>query len=504
VKRLWLIFIGAAFVLVALSIAPALLVLMDVIRQPTESAEALVDGVMWQRLATTLALAGATLAIALPMGMLQAWLYVRSDVPFGRVLLMLCSLPLFLPPLVHVLSWFYIVPLRGWPAIVLVYVISFTPLIVLLCAQSLQRISREHYESMLLAGGRWAVVRDELRQSLPAAMVGSTLVLVLLLADFATADFLTSVGPKVTVYGDTLYGHHVAGRSAGAVAASFPGLVLCMALLAWALHRRARLGTAVGPRFAPAPRIACGRKRWALLMLAAAPVVAGSALPLISLLLQAGSLHTIFEQIRIASDRIWFTLGVGAAAATVMVLLGLLLAVATAHRRGRLLFDGLILLPLAMTPLMYGIGLIRVWNRPGLDAIYLGVGIVIIAMAGRYLAFAYLPLSSTIERLDRSMLESARLAGAGPWLRLWHVVLPMLRSPMAGAWCVSFCFTLRELDSLIMLRAGQQSLIHHLYANVVFARQDEVAAIALVLAAITFLPLLVYLMIAGRSLRLVS
>ncbi len=495
--------IVALLALLLVGVLPTALAMVDALRDPVQAWAALVDPVLWSRLVTTLGIAGATLALALPLGVMQAWLLMRTDLPLRRLLMMLTPFPLFLPPLVHVLSWFGMVRLGGYTAIVLVYVISFLPFVVLLAARAMRQINREQHEAMRLAGGRRAVVVDEWRQAWPAAMVGGALTLVFVLSDFAVADFLTSVGPSVTVYGDTLYAHHLALRPAGAAAAALPGLVLCVILLVWALRMRRRLGVSVDARFEHAPVMRLGWWRWPALAVAATPVMIGTVLPLVSLAMQTGSWGTLAQQASIASERMWFTLRIGAIAATGMIVLGLPLAALATRMKRRWMIDVLVFIPLAIPPLLYGIGLIRVWNRPGLDAVYVGAGAVIIAMIGRYLAFAYLPLGGAVERMDRSMFESARLAGAGVVARFWHVLLPLLRSPIAAAWCVSFCFTLRELDSLIMLRAGQQSLTFHLYSSVVFARQDEVAAIALLLACITFAPLLIFLMLSNRSLRFV-
>jgi iron(III) transport system permease protein len=521
-----------AFVaLIIIGLLPVSFALLDLTRAPGEAISAMSDSVLWSRLGTTGIIVIATLGIAVPIGMVQAWLLARTNIPLRRLLLMLTPLPLFLPPLVHVVSWFGLVPLRGIPAIVLVYVISFMPFIVLLAARALEQISREHAETMRVIGGRKLVFVDEMRQVTPSAMIGAALILVFLLSDFAVAHFLSSVGPNVTVYADTLYAHHQRGQSAGALAASLPGLVICLAFIIWALRERRKLGAAVGPRFDPAEPISLGALRYPLAVFAFTIIGIGTLLPLASLIYQTGSFETFREQASIASDRIQFTIQVGAIAATGMVVLGLPLAMMSLRRsreftaesaegaerksllsnlrvlrvlRGKSLrgwLDVLVFLPLAVPPLVFGIGLIRTWNHAPFDAIYVGMGLVVIAMIGRYLAFAYLPIGGAIERLDPAMMDAAKLAGGGPLSRFLHVQLPLIASPIIAAWCVSFCFTLRELDTLIMLRAGQQSLMYHLHANVVFAREDETAAIALILVMVTFTPLLIYLAAARRAIR---
>ncbi|MBL8234230.1 MAG: hypothetical protein JNL98_37385, partial [Bryobacterales bacterium] len=65
------------------------------------------------------------------------------------------------------------------------------------------------------------------------------------------------------------------------------------------------------------------------------------------------------------------------------------------------------------------------------------------------------------------------------------------RPAILVGWCLAFAFALRETDAFVMLRAGQSALASRLYANVVFAREDELAALALVFALVCATPLLV-------------
>lgn len=495
-----LLLLGAVAVM---GLLPAVAVLADVVGEPAEAWAALTDDVMWLRLGGTLGIAVASLSIALALGLLQAWMYVRADLPGAGWLAALAPFPLFLPPLVHVLAWFGMLRVTGWWAVVMVYVISFTPLVVLMAMRALEQVSRDHADTAILYGGWWQVVREDVRQALPSGMAGCALALVFILSDFAAADFLSAVGPKVTVYADSLYAHHQAWRSSGAAAASLPGLWICIMLLAWALHRRRALGASVDSHFEPARPLPLGWARWPIFALCALIVAMGTLAPVVLLLWQVGSMRVLAEQTMRAGPRIGFTLGTAGLAAGAMVVLGFGLSLLAVHRRRRWMLDLVIFLPLAVPAILFGIGLIRVWNRAGLDWIYIGPAMVVIALVGRYLPFAYLPISGAVERLDESLIEASRLAGAGPVRRAWHVVLPLTWTTFPAAWCVCFCFALRELDVLIMLRAGQDSLTFFLYSNVIFARQDEVAALALLLAAMIFAPLMLYVLLARHVLRFI-
>lgn len=483
-------------------VLPALVACMDVLRAPGEALRALADPTLWTRVGTSAVLTLAALALAAPLACALGWLCARTDLPGARWLAPLSLLPLFLPPLVHALTWAGELGLRGPFGIVIVHAVAAMPLIVVCVMRSLETLDRARFECARLVGGLPFVLREELRQALPGAAGGSALAAALILGDFAVADFLTSVGPKVTVAADSLYAHHVASRPAGAAAAALPTSVLAVLGLVSALRfARQVLGT-VGGRFHRAPRIALGRARLPLGVAASIAVGAVALTPFALLAWRAGSFELVVACVRGLAPAIGFTLATSAAAATCMTALALGLVLDTdvtgrAPRRGWLTV--LLFLPLLVPALTYGIGLVRVWNRPWLDAIYLGPTIVVLAAAGRFLVLALLPLQDTRDRVDRRLLETAALAGAGAGARARHVLLPLLTRASLVSWCVGFGFAMREMDALLMLRAGQRALGFKLYSSVVFARDAELAAMALIQALTSALPFLLFL--AASTLR---
>jgi iron(III) transport system permease protein len=287
-------------------------------------------------------------------------------------------------------------------------------------------------------------------------------------------------------------------RDGGLAGAALPGLVLCGAVLVWATRARRQLGTAIDPDFVRAYPLSLGRARRPLWLLVLLLVAVGTLFPLVALMLQVGSIHVFWEQAVLARERIVFTLLLGIAVAIGLMVFSLPLISIAGRMRQPWTLDLVILLPLAVPALLFGIGLIRLWNHPATGWVYDGALVVWLALVGRYLAFAYLPAAGVLERVDPVLSEAARLEGAGPASCFRRVTWPLVRGPMLLVWCWTFCFTLRELDSLIMLQAGHRSLVHHLYANVVFSRPDEVASIALLLVLVIAGPLLLYLVSARR------
>lgn len=480
---------------------PAIWVLLEWAAGPAAAYAAATDALVWQRLASTLAHAASSLGIAFVLGVLLAWVLARSDLPGRTLLLALIPLPLLLAPLVHVLSWFGWLGWNGSTAIVAVHALACTPLVALLSARALRQIGQAHVEQRLLLAGPWAAVRDEWRQALPAAAVGCALGLVFILSDFAVADFLTAVGPKVVVYGDSLYVYYMRGDGAGLAGAALPSILVSAACLAAALSWRRRLGVAVGSRFAAPIPFTLGRWRWPALLFVLLFVGAGCLLPFLSLAWQTGSIDVLANQFIAKRESMRFSLLVGAAAALGATLLGVVVAFLATGLKRRAWIDAFVFLPLALPAMLYGIGLIAVWNRPAFDAIYLGPGVAILALMGRYLAFAYLPLGGALERVSPGMVETAQWLGASRFARARVVWMPLLMPTMAASFCLLFCFTMRELDVMIMLRAGQGGLPFQLFSNIVFARQAETAALALLLAATTLVPFVGWALFARSRAR---
>jgi ABC-type Fe3+ transport system permease subunit len=491
----------AAFFVLLLGCAPALAGMGRATTDPGVAWRALLDPVLWERLLTRIGLSLSVLSVSIPLGLVQAWLLVRSNLGFRTLLFALLPLPLFLPPLLHILTWFGAFRVTGIPALLLLEIIMATPLIVLGAARSLEAVSRSHTEVTALIGGSRAVLKSDLRLGLPGALVGAALALSFQLSDFTLADFLSAVGPKVTVYGDSLYAHHLALRPAATAGAAVPGLVIVALLLAYALRKRRQIGASLDSSFEPAPPLSLGRFRWPLTAGMLVLIGVGAVFPFVSLAAQAGSIQTVIDQATAYLPQIRFTVFAAASAAGFTLLLAFPLALAARGRKSERLLDLLVPLPFAVPALIHGTGMIAIFNRPGLTALYLWPGLLVFALATRYLVFSWLPLQSSVQRIAPSLLEMPRLTGASSWLTTRAILVPLLLRTMVSSCCIAFAFSLREIDSVMVLRAGQDTLLHAVYSNVIFARESDLAALALILATLTGTPLLLHQLLLGRAMR---
>jgi iron(III) transport system permease protein len=273
--------------------------------------------------------------------------------------------------------------------------------------------------------------------------------------------------------------------------------------LLWLLaYRRGDPALAVDTDFSLARPVPLGRARWPVLGCVLGIVAAGTFAPVILLAWQTGSWATFRAQLSAAGPAVILSLWTSAAAALLMLALSIGLSLVRGATHAKRAIDALAFLPLAVPAIAFGIGLVRVWNRPLLDAVYLSPAVVIAAMTGRYLAVMFIPVDGAMRRIDPSLHDAARLEGAGWWRRFASIVLPIAAPAFVSAFCVAMCFSLRELDSFIMLAAGQESLTFKLYASVVFASRAELASLALILTLVTYVPFLVYVAAGRRWLRM--
>lgn len=492
---------GALAFPILLGLVPVLLVFVLALLAPGAVASGLLDRLLWIRLGTTALVCLALLALVVPIGLVQAWLLVRTRLPGARLFLFLAPLPFFLPPLVHVLATFRLLPASGFGAIVAVYWLAFQPLVLLFAMRDLERVERDEVDDLILCGGRRLLFAADMFRAFPSALAAGALACVMVLSDFAVADFLTSTGPKIAVYADSLHAFLLRGRVADLAWASLPGMAFNGLLLWWALCRHLALGPEFLPRLAASSPLRLGRAAPAGWLFLAATILPGSLFAFASLALQTGSLRVFADQFSIALPRAMWSLGVSSGAALVAMAAAIPLALAARRARVRPFAHAIAFLPFAAPALVFGIGITRTLNRPLLDLLYVSFWSVLLVAAVRYLAFAHIPLSSALSRLDPSHEEAAALDGAGPARRIAHVLLPLSWRPLALGGCIVFAMAMRELDTFIMLRAGQNSLTYHLYANVVFARADETAAIALMLMGASMIPLVLFHLATSGSAR---
>lgn len=476
-------------------------------------------------LGRTLALGLGAATIATVFGVPFGFLVARTNVPGAGLLRPLGAVPLFLPSLLIAVAWAPLCELRGGLAATLILGFSTFPLVALFATRAFERIDGARVEAAQLIGGWRASLRMELPLILPAALAGAALAFAFAVNDYATPDYVSSVGVKFNVYADEVFSSWSQLNDPGrATAKALPLIALTLLTLLPALHlrRRGALATQDGQFRRPTP-FDLGPWRWLALGFCLLPITLGALIPLARMTFEAaqgaklletdtfsiatftGNLRTSFGlAIERARGDLMNSFLFAVGAATLVVPLGLILGHAIERARrglGRTL-EVAALLPLAMPAVLFGIGSILVWSRPATADLYDSGTMAVMLYAGRFLPFGILLLSGAVATVDVRQEEAAALAGARPAKRLARVVAPNVLGSMAGAFVLVFVFAMRELDSAILVPAANHTAMLRLFNGVHFDRDEYVAALSLLIVFTILLPGLLWNLFSRRRLAI--
>ncbi|HEX9424596.1 MAG TPA: ABC transporter permease subunit, partial [Pyrinomonadaceae bacterium] len=152
----------------------------------------------------------------------------------------------------------------------------------------------------------------------------------------------------------------------------------------------------------------------------------------------------------------------------------------------------------AVPSTVVGIGLIRLWNRPGLPGdVYKSMAIIVIAYLARFVPVGALILAASLRQIPISFEEAADVGGAS-WLRTFsRIVLPQIRTGLAAAWVVAFIFAFGELGATVLVTPpGESTLPVRIYTMIANTPSSVVASLALMQAIIILAPLTLFGMLA--------
>jgi iron(III) transport system permease protein len=473
-----------------------------------------------------LGVAGLALVLGLPFGFLVA----RTDLPGAAWLRPLGVAPLLLPPLILAMTWAVVLPdLRGPAAAILLLGVSSFPLVAIFSARAFERVDARLGEAALLCGGRSAALRLELPLVLPAAAAGACLAFAFAANDFAVPDYLSSVGPKFNVYADEIkLNWDQFHRPGKAVATALPlvAVTLVGLLPALALRRRGALASLVGD-FRPPEPLRLGPWRWPAFAFALALVSLGCLVPLARLVFEAAAGPKLLAEggadpldlvsqgfatlraefgraLELARGDLANSVVFGLEAALVCVPLGLVLGHAIERARSRTAGRALevaSLLPIAAPAVLFGIGIVALWNRAWSAGFYDSGAMAAWLFVGRYSAFAVLIASGAVASLDPALEEAAALSGARPARRLGWIVAPSVRGSLVASFVLVLVFAMRDLDAAILVPAANRTAVIRVYNGVHFGRDSYVAALSLLLVFAILLPGLLWSLFARRRLE---
>lgn len=169
-----------------------------------------------------------------------------------------------------------------------------------------------------------------------------------------------------------------------------------------------------------------------------------------------------------ALEAIWLSLRTSCVAAAIAMLLGVLVALVLSRnpkspflRRGMHLFDGLVMLPLGVSAVTLGFGLLVTMNKPLGIGFDLRTSVVLIPIAQALVALPLVvrTLLPVLRAIDQRLRFAATSLGATPIVVLRTIDLPLIGRSAGLALGFAFAASLGEFGATsFLVRPGEQTL----------------------------------------------
>ena len=457
---------GAGAVFAVLALAPLLWPLVELAgRRPGEilgGLEVFTSSRPWVLLTRSLALSGAVVGGALLLGTPMGLLLARTDIAGRRTLLFVHAFPMFLPPFLLALGWFYLFGRQGFLGgetsasllfhplgYVVILSLTFAPVVTALVALGLWNLdpSLEEAARVVARPGRVAT-GILLPAGLPSIALAGILVFALSFSELGVPMFLRLEVYPAAVF-SRLGGIDYDPGEAFLLALPLVPVALAMVALERRLFSR-RPFDVLGLRNRGRQPLPLGAWR-GVLSAACWGLTVLSLLPIAALAMRAGTGGGFAQVGRwVGGSLVNSLLGAGLAA-TGIVGIGAVLGHGCARRlSGARIFDLVGIVAFVTPAVLLGIGLIALWNRPGTQLIYGGIAIIVLGYIARYGIIGIRTVAVAVAQSPVSLEQTAAVFGAGFARRFVSIVLPLHRNVLGAAWLLAVVFCLRDLETAVL------------------------------------------------------
>ncbi|AOX99621.1 iron ABC transporter permease [Jeongeupia sp. USM3] len=445
-------------------------------------AEYVLPGVLWNTFVLIVGVGAGVLLLGVPL----AWLTAVYAFPGRRLFSWALMLPLAMPAYVLAFvqvglldftgpvqtllrslfgtsAWFP--QIRSTGGVILVLSMAFYPYVYLLARNAFLTQGRRAIEAAQTLGvsRKRAFFTVAIPMARPWLIGGVTLALMETLADFGTVSIFNFDTFTTAIYKAwfSLFNLPAASQLAS--------LLVMFVLVLVALEQWGRGARSYQVRSTQAERIVLrGAQRWLATAWCGIVLLLAFVVPLLQLLVWVRGVWVEDFDSRYPAF-IGRSLLLAAMAAALVTLLALLLAYARRRYRdaGTRWLVRLATLGYAVPGTVLAVGvfipiawldnvLLAVLRPLGFEALAIFKGtlaVMLLALAARFLAVAFQPVDSAMQRITRSQEEAARSLGLNGRQTLWRLHLPLLRGGLLSAALLTFVDVLKEMPITLMTRA---------------------------------------------------
>jgi spermidine/putrescine transport system permease protein len=178
---------------------------------------------------------------------------------------------------------------------------------------------------------------------------------------------------------------------------------------------------------------------------------------------------------------------VAVCSSTIAVFLGVLAAIALVRRRffGRSIVSALLLAPLVIPYIVFGVSLLLFFHAAGIPRSLLTVVIGHIVIS---LPYTILVLVPRLTQIDVNLEEAAYDLGAGPFRTFGWIVLPLIFPAVVSAFLIAFTTSFDEYAVASFVVGTRETFPIYLYSALRFpSRLPEVIAVAVVVLLVSLI-----------------
>ncbi len=435
-------------------------------------AAVLKESRQWVLLRSSLGIAGGAALLATVLGAPAGFALEYLRVPTRRTLWFCLAVPLLIPPYISTIAWIDLLGrqgmvtsflqksfgLAGSPVnvytpfgVILVLALCYFPIVTTTTGLAVRRVDRRIEEAAMLAVSKSQALRSvTIPLLMPGVLTGSVVVFLLSLVNFGVPSLL-----QVNVYPVEIYTRFNAFHDfRQATAMAVPLLLAAVAVLGCAtfIAWRKQYWFAGAGRQNGAYPATCGR--WLGTAVCWLLVFVSLVLPMAALVRGSLPVSSYALAWKTAKSEMAQSLAIAALAATGLVLVGFALSY-WMRRRGVIAsaaVHGSALLPFAISGPVLGIGLILLWNRPGLPgAVYGSLAIVVLAVVTKFVFFAEAGIGVALRHMHPNLEDAAAVAGVPSWRRITGILVPLTFPSLVAVWGLGFVLALQELDVTVLV-----------------------------------------------------
>jgi iron(III) transport system permease protein len=448
----------------------------------------------WPLFGNSIQLALATTIVCGLVGVPTGVLFAKSDLPVRSGFMWLLTIPFVLPPYFIALGWSRVVAhfgatssewLFGFSGCVLVLSSVFLPITMLLTFASASNVDGRLEEAGRLAAP-WPTVLRRITLPLSAPGILFSLVLVFLLAigELSVPSFLRYPTLPVLSFTQFAASYNFGAATAAAVplaALAFLGVFIESAVLQDRVFAFRSIGRGL--------MIALRHWKSLIALIVGLFSIALVVLPLSALFANAFSLTALHEAIQRAGGSVLRSVIYSALAATILMILGFLLA-QVARDRAQRLANFLTLALFAIPGTVLSIGLVRLWNSPMTWFIYKTPALLILGYTAQYCAVTTRLSLAGFFLIPKTLDEAARLTGASWAQRLFRIFVPLSTRTLVCAWLAAYVLCLRDVPLALMIAPpGGEPLPARILTLMANGAPPLIASLCLIMAMASLIPL---------------